>query len=78
MQLDFMNMKPENKETSNAILQLLKLTGRDAARDSHQVRQESLKIFQPSYASSNAKYWETLIFERFLFVKRRISQPKTQ
>ena len=32
------------------------LTGPDAARDSHQVGAESLKIFQPSYASSKAKH----------------------
>ena len=44
MMLDFMNMKPCNYK-------VLKLTGRDAARDSHQVRPESLKICQPSYAS---------------------------
>ena len=44
MMLDFMNMKPCN-------YRVLKLTGRDAARDSHQVRPESLKICQPSYAS---------------------------
>ena len=44
MMLDFMNMKPCNYT-------VFKLTGRDAARDSHQVRPESLKICQPSYAS---------------------------
>ena len=44
MMLDFMNMKPCNYK-------VLKLTGRDAARDSHKVRPESLKICQPSYAS---------------------------
>ena len=44
MMLDFMNMKPCNYT-------VLKLTDRDAARDSHQVRPESLKICQPSYVS---------------------------
>ena len=51
-------MKPKkqtNKQTSNAT-KLFKFTGRDAARESHQVRPETLRTFQPSYASSKAKY----------------------
>ena len=43
-------MKPEKKQTSNVIL-LLKLTGRDAARENHQVWPQSLKTFQPSRAA---------------------------
>ena len=39
--------KPEKKkQTSNAIYKLFKLTGRDAASESNEVRPESLQPFQ--------------------------------
>ena len=47
--------KKKNKQTSNAIYKLFKLTGRDAASESNEVRPESLQPFQPSYASSCSK-----------------------
>ena len=49
-------MKKPEKKTSNAIYKLFKLTGRDAVSESNEVRPESLQPFQPSYASSKAKY----------------------
>ena len=65
--------KPEKKQTTNAIYKLFKLTGRDAASESNEVRPESLQPFQPSYASSKAKYQQNLFFEnddfRLLFVR---------
>ena len=61
-------MKPEKKQTSNAII--FKLTGGDAARESHQVRPKSLKIFQPSYASrtieQSSLFLKTMISDDFL------------
>ena len=53
------NARLHEHETRKKKIQMqynLKLTGRDVARESHEVRPESLKIFQPSYASSKAKY----------------------
>ena len=64
------------KQTSNTII---RLTIRDAAPESLQVRPESLETFEPSYASSKVKNENDAIRNRISdFDKRRISQPKTQ
>ena len=47
--------------------------------EASQVRPESLKTFQPSYASSKVKKENDAIRNRISdFDKQRISQPKTQ
>ena len=56
--IDFMNMKQEKNKKhqmpyNNSSLQVL-----DAALESNQVRLASLKTFEPSYASSKAKYYK--------------------
>ena len=64
------------KQTSNTII---RLTIRDAAPESLQVRPESLETFEPSYASSKVKNENDAIRNRISdFDKRRIPQPKTQ
>ena len=66
-------MKPEKKPTSYA----------DAAPENHQVKPESLKTFEPSYEvrwnklTKRSLFLKTMISDYF-FVKRCISQPKTQ
>ena len=50
--LDFMKLDIKNK---HLIQQLLRLTIRDAAPGSYQVRPESLVTFKPSYASDQAR-----------------------
>ena len=75
--LDFVKLDIKEKQTSNTIL--LRLTIRDAAPESYQVRPESLETFEPSYASSKVKNENDAIRNRISdFDKRRISQPKTQ
>ena len=57
---------------------LLRLTIQDAAPGSYQARTESLKTFQPCYASSEVKNENDAIPNGISdFDKRRISQPKT-
>ena len=75
--LDF--MKLDIKKNKYQIQYLLRLTIRDAAPESYQVRPESLETFEPSYASSKVKNENDAIRNRISdFDKRRISQPKTQ
>ena len=51
--LDFVKLDIKEKQTSNTIL--LRLTIRDAAPESYQVRPEALETLKPSYASSKVK-----------------------
>ena len=75
--LDFVKLDIKEKQTSNTIL--LRLTIRDAAPESYQVRPEALETLKPSYASSKVKNENDAIRNRISnFDKRRISQPKTQ
>ena len=75
--LDFVKLDIKEKQTSNTIL--LRLTIRDAAPESYQVRPEALETLKPSYASSKVKNENDAIRNRITeFDKRRISQPKTQ
>ena len=56
---------------------LLRLTVRDPAPESYQVRPESLETFEPSCASSKVENENSDIRNRITdFDKRRISQPK--
>ena len=75
--LDFVKLDIKEKQTSNTIL--LRLTIRDAAAESYQVRPEALETLKPSYASSKVKNENDAIRNRISdFYKRRVSQPKTQ
>ena len=75
--LDFVKLDIKEKQTSNTIL--LRLTIRDAAPESYQVRPEALETLKPSYASSKVKNENDAIRNRISdFYKRRVSQPKTQ
>ena len=57
---------------------LLRLTIQDVSPGSYQERPESLKTFQPSYASREVKNENDAIPNGISdFDKRRISQPKT-
>ena len=61
------------------VFTVLRLTIRDAAPESYQVRPESLETFKPSYVSSKVKNENDAIRNRISdFDKRRISQPKTR
>ena len=79
--------KPEKKKTSNAIYKLFKLTGRDAASESNEVRPESLQPFQrpgfnllthPARRSTNRTFFLKTMISDYFLSERRISQPKTQ
>ena len=75
--LDFVKLDIKEKQTSHTIL--LRLTIRDAAPESYQVRPEALETLKPSYASSKVKNENDAIRNRISdFYKRRVSQPKTQ
>ena len=75
--LDFVKLDIKEKQTSNTIL--LRLTIRDAAPESYQVRPEALETLKPSYASRKVKNENDAIRNRISdFYKRRVSQPKTQ
>ena len=75
--LDFVKLDIKEKQTSNTTL--LRLTIRDAAPESYQVRPEALETLKPSYASSKVKNENDAIRNRISdFYKRRVSQPKTQ
>ena len=65
------------KKNKHQIKTLLRLTIRDAAPESHQVRPESLETFKPSYASSKVKNKNDAIRNRISDLdNRHISQPK--
>ena len=75
--LDFVKLDIKEKQTSNTIL--LRLTIRDAAPESYQVRPEAFETLTPSYASSKVKNENDAIRNWISdFYKRRVSQPKTQ
>ena len=64
------------RQTSNA---MITQAYHSRCSENHQVRPESLQIFQPSYASSKVKNENDAIRNRISdFDKRRFSQPKTQ
>ena len=62
--------KPEKKQTSNAIYKLFKLTGRDAASESNEVRS--------ARRSTNRTFFLKTMVSDYFLSERRISQPKTQ
>ena len=61
------------KQTSNTII---RLTIRDAAPESLQVRPESLETFEPSYASSKVKNENDANQNAFPTLRSNTSQPE--
>ena len=62
------------KQTSNTII--LRLTIRDAAPESLQVRPESLETFEPSYTSSKVKNENDANQNAFPTLRSNTSQPE--